>query len=45
MGITDVDSIYEYKLYDNRDNYPFLTVRMPDLCSKLFLRMMNQEAN
>ena len=35
QDITVVDGIYEYKLYDKRDNYPFFIVRMPDLSGKI----------
>ena len=31
LDITIVDGIFEYKLYDKRDDYPFFIIRMPDL--------------
>ena len=31
LDITIVDGVFEYKLYDKRDDYPFFIIRMPDL--------------
>lgn len=35
LGITDVDGIYEYEIYNKRDNYSFFIVRILDLSDNI----------
>ena len=35
LDITVVNGIYVYKLFDKRDNFPFFSVRMPDLSGNI----------
>ena len=35
LDISIVDGIFEYKLYDKRDDYPFYIVRMPDFTANI----------
>ena len=35
LSITDDDDIYEYKLYDKRNSYPFFIICIPDLSGSI----------